>query len=151
MKKMKIKQRQRQEKIMIKWKIKMVIKLMKIKNQIANRKLSLSLSFSLYTILSLLDIKIPENASTLTQFSFSVFLLSLVSFLCFLNIIFFLIVYIFLQNKTKFSCLNKLINYYKNISLFYVLLEAVICTISLLLLIIFSFSYFWLGIKEINF
>ena len=67
----------------------------KTKILIRNNKLSESSSFGF--IFSLLDINIPEHASTLTQFSFSVFLLSLVALFCFINVLDYFIVYILIQ------------------------------------------------------
>lgn len=101
-------------------------------------------SFSLAFILSKLDINLSENASSLTQLSFSVFLLSLISFLCVLNIIGVLTAYIFIQKgnyENKYPRFGKLINYYKQSSLLYVIIEIIICLVCLLLLIFYSLAF----------
>jgi hypothetical protein len=101
-------------------------------------------SFSFAFILSFLDITIPDHASTLTQFSFSVFLLSLVALFCLINILAYLLTYIFIQKgdyENKYPKLKILIKVYKNTSIFYVIIEILICLISLSLLIFFSISY----------
>jgi hypothetical protein len=112
-----------------------------------------SKSFSLSLILSYLDINIPDNASTLTHWSFSVFLFSLIALICFINVLFFLIVYILIQGKmvenyeNKYPKLKKLINFYKKSSILYVIIESLICFSCLLLLIIFSILYVFQGIS----
>jgi len=111
---------------------------------------NVSQSFSLAFILSFLDINIPETASTLTHFSFSIFLLALVSLLCFINVLGFLIAYIFIQNgnyENKYPKLKKIINYYKKSSLVYVTIEALICLFALSSIIVISILYVWAGIK----
>jgi hypothetical protein len=114
-----------------------------------NNRINYSKSFSLAFILSLLDINSIENASKITQLSFSVFLFSLIALLCFLNVIGFLIVYIFIENKnyeSKYPRLKNLINYYKKSSLFFVIIEGIICLSCLLLLVFFSIIYVLSGI-----
>lgn len=51
-------------------------------------------AFSLGFILSYLDINIPEKAEPITNFSFGIFLLSLISLLCLINIIAYFTVYV---------------------------------------------------------
>ena len=70
------------KKIMIK---KMKLKLIKILQMINlnKREINYSQSFSLPIILSYLDINIPDNASTLTKYSFSVFFIKFNSFTLF--------------------------------------------------------------------
>ena len=109
-----------------------------------NKQNKYNQSFSLAFILSCLDININDNASTLTNYSFSVFLLSLIAMLCFLNVLGFLIFYIFVQQgkyEEKYPKLKRIINYYKKTTIFYVILEALICFICLLMLIIFAILY----------
>ena len=55
------------------------------------------LCFLLIPTLKYLDITIPENSEPILQISFSVFILSLVCLLCFLNVIFFLIGILLIQ------------------------------------------------------
>lgn len=142
----------------------MVVKIMMIKKIIKRRikriinkiqrvvvqENNYSKSFSLPLILSYLDINIPENASILTHWSFSVFLFSLIALICFINVLVFLIVYILIQNgnyENKYPKFKKLINYYKKSSILYVIIEALICLSCLILLIIFSILYVLQGIS----
>jgi hypothetical protein len=124
----------------------MIIKILQIQMMIKRkiRKNNYSQSFSLAFILSYLDINIPENASTLTKYSFSVFLLSLIAILCFMNVLGFLITYILIQKgnyENTYPKFKKIINYFKKSTIFYVIIEALICFTCLLMLIIFSISY----------
>lgn len=107
-------------------------------------EINYSQSFSLPFILSYLDINIPENASTLTNYSFSVFLLSLIALLCFLNVLGFLVAYILIQKgdyENKYPKFKTIINYFKKTTIFYVIIEGLICLICLLMLIVFSILY----------
>lgn len=109
-----------------------------------NKKNNLTQSFSLAFILSYLDINIPDQASSLTHFSFSVFLLTLVALLCFINVLGFLTAYIIIQKgnyENKYPKFKKIINYYKKSTLFYVIIEVLICLCCLLLLLFFSILY----------
>jgi hypothetical protein len=114
-----------------------------------NNRIKYSKSFSLAFILSQLDINTIENASKITQLSFSVFIFSLIALLCFLNVIGFLIAYIYIERKdyeSKYPRLKTLINYYKKSSLVFVIIEGIICLSCLLLLILFSLMYVLSGI-----
>jgi hypothetical protein len=120
-------------------KMKMIL-LNKIKNQINYSK-----SFTLAFILSCLDLNINDNASTLTNYSLSVFLLSLVAMLCFINILGYFFLYILIQQgeyEKKYPKFTKIINYYKKSTLIYVIIEILICFSCLFLLIISSILYF---------
>jgi hypothetical protein len=100
-----------------------------------------SQSFSLPIIFSSLDIKISDNASTLTQYSYSVFILSIVGLFCFINVLGFLVSYIFIQQgeyEKKYPKFKKLINYYKKSTLVYAIIETLLCLTCFLLLIIFA-------------
>jgi hypothetical protein len=102
---------------------------------------SQSKSFSLPVIFSFLDIKISDNASTLTQYSYSVFILSIVGLFCFINILGFLVTYILIQQgdyEKKYPKFKIIINYYKKITLVYAIIETLLCLICFLLLIIFA-------------
>lgn len=127
--------------------IKMIIRKVQMVVPLEN---NYSKSFSLPLILSYLDINIPDNASTLTNWSFSVFLLSLIALICFINVLGFLFVYILIQKgnyELKYPRLKKIINFYKKSSILYIVIESLICFSCLLLLIIFSILYI---LKEIN-
>ena len=71
-------------------------------------------SFFLFSILSNLE----TGNSSLNQFAFGIFILSIKCLLCFLNISFYLISYYLIQKgnyENKYPSFRKLINYYKNI------------------------------------
>ena len=106
------------------------LKMFKIKN-----KINLSYSFALPFILSNLNIDVT-NSSSLVQIFYGIFLLSLIGFLCFINIIGYIIVYIYIGNmnyEIKYPKLTKYINYYKKSSLVYIAIEVLLCFICLLL------------------
>jgi putative copper export protein len=135
---------------------KMKIKKMKIKKMIlqviqkAINKNSLIQSFSLPFILSNLNINVPENASSLTNVSYGVFLLSLIALFCFINIIGFFTVYILVLKgdyENKYPRFKRYINYYKKGTILSLVIEIIFCFISLLLLVVFSFLFVSIGIK----
>lgn len=111
-------------------------------------------SFLLPLILNILDVQLPEEASNIMEFSFGIFLMSLVSLLCFINVFgFSLSMYLIkIYNiETKFAnfpILIKLIKYYEKSSLAGVIIEGLICIIFLVLIIIMCLLK--LGITIIN-
>lgn len=96
--------------------------------------------FLLPTILNYFNIQIPEDATPLINFSFSIFLVTTICILSFCNVIGFLLAIIFIQkydveNKFKsYPKIIKLINYYKNSTLILILIEAGLCLFCLLVL-----------------
>ena len=77
--------------------------------------------------------------------------MSLIALVCFVNIIGYIIVYIFLdQNnyETKYPKLIRYINYYKKSSLVYIGIEVLFCLTCLLLLVIFSLLIVYSGINN---
>ena len=116
-----------------------------------NRNIKISQSFSLFSfILSQLNINVDDTASNFTQFSYGIFLLSFVSLICFINVLGFMITYILIQKgnyEQKYPKLSKIINFYKKTSLVYVSIEAFLCFISLLILVLYSFLIVYSGIK----
>lgn len=129
---------------------------MKIKKMIllviqkAINKDNLIQSFTLPFILSNLDINIPENASSLTNVSYGVFLLSLIALVCFINILGFFIAYILVLRgdyENKYPKLKRYINFYKKGTILSLTVEIIFCFISLLLLVVFSFLFVLIGIK----
>lgn len=68
-------------------------------NQIKlNTNIKITQSFSLLgLIMSQLNLNVDETASKLTQLSYGVLLLSLIALICFINVVGFMITYIFLQ------------------------------------------------------
>jgi len=116
-----------------------------------NRNIQRTQSFSLFAfILSQLNLNVDETATNLTQFSYGIFLLSLVALICFINVLGFMVTYIFIQKgnyEQKYPKLSKFINYYKKTTLIYVSIEAFLCLTCLILLVFFSFLFVYSGIK----
>ena len=122
--------------------IKMLIKTMnlikKIKIIIINK--NYKTSWMLPFLLS--NLGLEENINSNSDISYGVFLLSLIALICFINVLGLLSVHILIQKKdyeTKYPKFKKIINYYKNTSLVYVIIEALLCFICLFILILLSF------------
>jgi putative copper export protein len=130
----------------MKIKIKQKIILQIIKMKLPSNRINYSKSFSLTFILNQLDINITDNASSLLQFSYGVFLLSIVGLFCFINIIGYILTFYLIQKSNyeiKYPRLNNFINRYKNISLIYLSIEILLCLFCLILLVIFSLLYIY--------
>ena len=87
---------------------------------------------------------LEESGSSNLDISYAVFLLSLIALICFINVLGFMSAHIFIQKKdyeTKYPKFKKMINYYKNSSLLYAILEGLLCFTCLFILIIFSFLH----------
>ena len=108
------------------------------RNKINNSRVTQSFLFSF--ILNSLDINIPDDATHIVKLMFSIFILSLICLLNFINVVGYL-TSIYLINKydieTKFPKFKKVIKFYEKSSLFWVILEGFICVIFLLIIIIF--------------
>ena len=108
------------------------------RNKINNSRVTQSFLFSF--ILNSLDINIPDDATHIVKLMFSIFILSLICLLNFINVVGYL-TSIYLINKydieTKFPKFKKVIRFYEKSSLFWVILEGFICVIFLLIIIIF--------------
>ena len=105
---------------------------------------SLSKSFAFPVILSMIDINVEH--SSMTRLSFSIFVLSLISLLCFINVIVYMTGYVLIQKKdyeNKYPKFSRLIRFYKNSSLVYVIIEGIICISCLLVLVVFSLLYLY--------
>ena len=101
-------------------------------------------SFAFPVILSMIDINVEH--SSMTRLSFSIFVLSLISLLCFMNVIFYMIGYVIIQEKdyeNKYPKFSRIIKFYKNSSLVYMVIEGVVCLGCLLILVIFSLLYLY--------
>jgi hypothetical protein len=122
-----------------------------IKHFKLNRNIKITQSFSFFAfIFSQLNLNVDETASNLTQFSYGIFLLSLVALSCFLNVLGFMISYILIQQgnyEIKYPKLKKIIHYYQKSTLVYVSIEAFLCLICLILLVSYSFLLVYFGIK----
>jgi hypothetical protein len=93
-------------------------------------------------IFSNLGKEIPVDAGPLITFSFNILILSLIILVCFINLIGYFIS-IYLINKydveKKFPKYFKLIRYYEGSTLFFIVVEILICLLSLLAIILLCF------------
>ena len=100
----------------------------------------------LLPILNYLNINIPDDSTELFNFSLGLFILSLISLLCFLNVIFYLSGIILIQKYDieekykKYPRFIKFIKYYTASTLFYVIVEFIICFCCLLMINIFCLA-----------
>ena len=108
-----------------------------LKQKLNLKKDGIKYSFLLPVILSKLDINLSDNASTFVNYSYGVFLLSLIALLCYINVLIYLFIYIVIQKKdyeSRYPRLKRFINYYKNMNLLFAIIESVLCFICLLIL-----------------
>jgi hypothetical protein len=101
-------------------------------------------SFILAAVLSFLDINIPENSPPFLEFSFAIFTISIIALFCFMNTIFYLVAMLLVSKydiETKFNKYPRLVKFIKYLSkttYLYIIIEALACFISLLILTIGS-------------
>ena len=117
----------------------------------ASLSLQSSQSVILPFILSSLNLNVSDNDTTLTQLSFGVFLLSLVALLCLINIVGYMIGYYLIHNgkyEEKYPKLSRFITFYKKSTVFFIVIEILLCVICLLILLVFSLLYFYSGINS---
>ena len=131
-------------------------KIIKFQNIILiKNKMNFSYSFYFPFVLSKLEINPNDLESNLTQFSYGVLLLSVVTLYCFINILIYIIGYYLIQESQaekyykKYPILNKFINRYKKVSLFYFFIEILFCLTCLFLLILFSALFVYSNINKI--
>lgn len=99
-------------------------------------------SFLFGWIITNLDVNITNTDPDITQLIYGVFLLSLIAFLCFINIVGYLLAFYLIQKSNyeeKYPKLIGLINYYKKINSVFLVIEVMLCLISLFILVLFSF------------
>lgn len=85
------------------------------------------------------------------QLSFGVFILSLVALLCLINIVAYMIGYYLVTNskyEEKYPKLSRFIAFYKKNTVFFVVIEILMCIICLLILLVFSLLYVYAGINN---
>ena len=105
-------------------------------------------SFYLPLILSNLDINVSNTDSSIIQLSYAVFLLSLIALYSLINIIGYMTTYILIQignYEEKYPRLKKIINYYKKGSLVFIIIDVIFCFTCLLILLISSLTFIYLG------
>ena len=98
-----------------------------------------------------MNLNVSEDDSTLTQLSFGVFILSLVALLCLINIVAYMIGYYLVNNgqyEVKYPKLSKFITFYKKSTVFFLVIEILMCIICLLILLVFSLLYVYAGINN---
>ena len=92
-------------------------------------------------ILSNVNVEITDSSSQLLQFSYNVFLGSIVSFFCLISVIGYIITNYILDKvdiENKYPRIGKYLNRFKKIALFYVLIDLFICLLWLFLLVFSS-------------
>jgi hypothetical protein len=107
-------------------------------------KLTNRQSLILPFILNILDINIPEGSENLTNYAFGVMIFSLVTLLCFINVLGYFLSFYILDNyniETRFPKLNKIKSYYKNTTLIFIIYESLFGIFCLLFLIISAYIY----------
>nr|YP_009493233.1 hypothetical protein [Ganoderma calidophilum]AWJ64028.1 hypothetical protein [Ganoderma calidophilum] len=98
-------------------------------------------SFSLPLILDMLDIDPTQFNTNFSNYAYGIFLLGLVALLCFINVLFYITIHYLISVRDyelKYPKFNKIINLYKKVNLFYVFIEALICFVCLILIVLFS-------------
>ena len=100
-----------------------------------------SSSFILGWILSNVNVEINDSTSQLLQFSYNVFLGSIVSFFCLISVVGYIITNYILDKvdlEKKYPRIGKYLNRFKKIALFYVFIDLFLCLLWLFLLIFSS-------------
>ena len=88
--------------------------------------------------------------SEFADFAYVVFLLSVIAIYCFINILAYFTSIIIIQNndyELKYPKLKRVINYYKKFSLVYIAIDVFFCMICLLMLIISSLIFIYIGVE----
>ncbi len=101
-------------------------------------------SYILGWILSNINVEITDSSSQFLQFSYGIFCGSLITLFCFLNIVGYIITN-YLFSKVNFEKrfpnspkIGKYINRFRNISLFYICIDMLICLYLLCTMIFYS-------------
>ena len=109
-----------------------------MKNQNYNIKQSFFFTF----IMSNLNIDASQLDSSITQFSYAIFTLSLIALLSFINILGYILAYYIYKQvdyETKYPKLSKWLNRYAKVSLIYFSIDVFFGLLCLLMLVSFSF------------
>lgn len=103
---------------------------------------SLKQSFLFTFILNKLDLNVTGESSSEAQFAFGILIMSLICLLSFINVTGYLFSF-YLLNKydvdIKYPKFKKIIHYYEKSSLFFVVLEGIMCVVFLLAIIYLSY------------
>lgn len=113
-------------------------------NKNTNLNKNVNHSFLLPFILSKLDVQVSDVESQLLDYLNGVFVLSLISFICLLNILFYIFANLYIKNSKyndadKYPLLSKFCRRYSKVTLLYISIEAFTCIFCLLGLIVLSF------------
>ena len=93
-------------------------------------KLIIKVPISQVEFLTNVNVEITDSSSQLLQFSYNIFLGSIVSFFCLISVLGYIITNYFLDKvdlEKKYPRIGKYLNKFKKIALFYVLLDLFVC------------------------
>ena len=139
-------------------KIKPIVKIiiMKISQKVQNRYILLNnnnknkFQYGFYLPFILSNLGVDVYSIEVSDFSYAILIISVIALYSFINIIGYMLSYIFIQNRdyeNKYPNLKKFVGYYKKSSLIFITIEVIIGLICLLILIISSLAFIYLGIK----
>ena len=139
-------------------KIKPIVKIiiMKISQKVQNRYILLNnnnknkFQYGFYLPFILSNLGVDVSSIDVSDFSYAILIISVIALYSFINIIGYMLSYIFIQNRdyeNKYPKLKKFVGYYKKSSLIFITIEVIIVLICLLILIISSLAFIYLGIK----
>ena len=98
-------------------------------------------AFILPFILNYFNISIPDESTPFMNYAYGVFILSLICFVCFINVVGYMCSLLIINKynlSEKYPKFKKLINYYSKSSLIFVIIEIIFCIVILLSLIVSS-------------
>lgn len=109
-----------------------------------NQQLTTKLNFFIPFLVSKLGKSIPADAEPMVNFAFNIFILSAIVLFAFLNVVGYLIAlqlitkYNIESKFSKYPRIKKFIRYYENSTLILVIIEAIVCIIALVFMIMIS-------------
>lgn len=99
-------------------------------------------SFFIPFIFNQLGKELPTDNAAIVNYSFNLFILSLIALVCFINVVGYFLSF-YLINKyditNKYPKYIKLINYYEKSTLIFIILESLICLLCLIFMVIINF------------
>jgi hypothetical protein len=102
-------------------------------------------SFTFASLLSYLDLNIPDEAKAISHFSVGILILSLVVLFSFTNVKGYLCSILLLKHYKigeKYQKLRKILTYFEKTTIFWIIIEGITGYIVLFIIILFSFLYF---------
>jgi hypothetical protein len=87
-------------------------------------------AFLLPFIVSYLKKDLPDDITDIANFNFNMFILTLIALFCFINITGCFLTFYFINIygiKNKYPKYNKIIKYYENYNLVFIIIESLIC------------------------